>query len=724
MIKQMLEGLNNKQLDAVTAPLGPCLVIAGAGSGKTRVLTLRCLYLVNELNFDPAKILCISFTNKAANEMKQRLDKITSYNFKWITTFHGLCLKILREDIESLGYSKNFNILDEEDQITLLKEAYRNFEIDIKNMPYRLILNFIEKCKSYSFDESDIKNPINWKKLFINTEKECDLKIKIFKFYTHTCKSSNSLDFNDLLIFTNKLFCEFPQIASKWNEKFDYILIDEFQDTNDCQYDLIKKLIENKNNIFVVGDPDQMIYSWRGANQSIINNFAKVHNGCKVIIMDKNYRSNQPILNVANNLICMNNNRYQKDLFSDIIGESKPVYFNAENQDEESRWVVSRILKLINDNNISLNEVCILYRSNYLSRNIEQELMINNLPYIIHGGIRFYQRKEIKDVIAYLKTLFLMDEISIKRIINVPKRGVSMTSIDEISKFAKQHNISFAQALFSINDINISSIAKKGVKEFVEMLQSINHSNSLSEILSNVLDATKYIDYLKSINEFDRVKNIDELKASIIEYEQKNPNNSFIDYLQEISIFYDDHEQKNKNSISLMSIHSSKGLEFKYVFIIGLNEGVFPSRKSIENLENLQEERRIAYVAITRAKEQLFLSSFGGFDYINNHYNKPSRFVGEIDLSLLTTDSLKIKSLNKVDDGWFDSTKKKNYKENYNTGAKENFRIGDRVIHTAFGEGIILKVNGDILDISFKPPFNNKTIVANHKSLKRKIAIN
>ena len=718
-----LKNLNENQLRAVTTDLGAKLIVAGAGSGKTKVLTLRCAYLINKYNIPANKILCITFTNKAANEMKIRLQEILpEENFRWVNTFHGLCLQILRQDIDKLNYDKNFNILDEEDQISIIKEAYKQYAVDNKDIPYKNALSLIDKYKNYEFSLQDFDNTNMWSSLSIKDAKDANKKRIIVEYYLNKCKEINALDFNDLLILTNKLFKENKDVLEKWANTFDYVLIDEFQDTNDAQYNLIKNLISKKQNIFVVGDPDQTIYTWRGANQKIINEFAKNFNECEVIILNTNYRSYQSILDVANSLIKNNSYRYDKDLFSYRELGTKPIYFNANNQDEESKWVVLKIIDLLKDKNNNLNDICILYRSNYLSRNIEQELLLNNIPYVIYGGIRFYQRREIKDIIAYLKTIFLGDELSIKRIINVPKRGISQNSIDEITNYAKKHNISFLNAILQIDNINISSIAKKGVKEFIHLLQSIEDTKSLSSVLEEVIEKTKYIDYLASIDEYDRIKNINELKGSIIKYEKENPNNNFSDYLQEISLF-SEQEIKNKNNVSLMTVHSSKGLEFKHVFIIGLNEGMFPSTKNNEKLA-IEEERRVAYVAITRARDNLFLSSFQGINYITNNLNRPSRFIDEINNELLDVDQHKIKSLSKNDNEWFDSQKKIDYKQNFRSREEVDFKLGDTVIHEKYGEGIIIKINGDLIDVSFKNPRVVKTIVSNHRSIRRKIVLN
>lgn len=715
-----LSKLNPKQKSAVTSELGAILVIAGAGSGKTKVLTMRYAYLIEHFKMDPSQILAITFTNKAANEMKTRLKAMIdqNYAFYWVGTFHGICLKILKQDIHHLGKDNNFNIIDDDDQISIFKEAYKLHKIDTKEIQFQQIFNILDKYKRNHMTIKEVKEESNWQFLNIKNLRDCFNKCHVIEFYEKFCLNNNLLDFNDLLIMTNKLF-QITEIREKWANKFKYILVDEFQDTNDEQYQFIYNLCGEHQNIFAVGDPDQMIYSWRGAKQAIINNFTKEFTNSKTIIMDINYRSTQEILNAANHLINFNKQRIKKELSAFNGSGNKPIYFHNDSQDGESRWVASKILKLINDG-IKPEQIAILYRSNYLSRNIEQTLISNGIKYKIFGGLKFYQRKEIKDLIGYFKSLFNADELSIKRVINVPKRGIGFTSIDSIDNYARSNNITFIQALYDCENIpGLGRSAKNSVIEFIQILSSINIKQSLFKIFEDVLEKTKYIEYLKSIEEFTKIDNISELGNSIKQYENENPNNTFSDYLQEISL-YTDHNDNNSDAVSLMTVHISKGLEFDNVFIIGLNEELFPSKLSLINNEAIEEERRTAYVAITRAKKNLYISSYSGINMINNSVNRKSRFIDEISTSNLEFDKINFQKLNNSSDSWFDAslTPKVDLSEQYNNEVID-YKIGNQIVHTTFGMGHVIAINNNELTILFKAPYNKKILLANHKSIKR-----
>lgn len=712
--------LNNKQKEAVTIGEGPVLVVAGAGSGKTKVLTSRFQYLVENWNLDPDQILAITFTNKAANEMKERLKKAINNNFKWVGTFHSICLKILREDIDKINRKKDFNIIDDDDQMSIFKEAYKIYGIESKDTPFKQIYNLLDKYKRHSLTFEDLKNEKSWDFLNIKNLRDCLNKINVIKYYEKFCLENNLLDFNDLLILSNKVM-QVEDVRKKWSNKFKYILVDEFQDTNMEQYELIKSLLNKENNLFVVGDPDQMIYTWRGAEHAIINNFNKDFNQCKTIILDINYRSCQEILDASNNLISFNKNRIEKSLVSHFgYSNIKPFYYEADNQDDESRWVASKIKELL-DSSINPNQIAILYRSNYLSRNIEHALIQAGIKYKMFGGLKFYQRKEIKDIISYLKALYFADELSIKRIINTPRRGVSLQTTEAISKYAQNNNITFARALFASENIEgLTRVGQNGVKDFIEFILSINIKRKLVDVFDEIIEKTKYIDYLKANEEDYKIQNIEELRASILKYENEHPTCSFVDYLQDISLMTDN-DDKYENAISLMTVHVSKGLEFDNVFIIGMNEDIFPSKQSIKTLDGIDEERRIAYVAMTRAKNNLYMCSHGGVNYMYNTFNKPSRFISEISSSLYTKIMPKIKSINKsFNDDWYDSTATPtiNINQVY-SNQKIDYKIGDRIIHSSFGMGMIININNNELTIYFDSIKTKKTIMANHTSIKR-----
>lgn len=708
---------NAQQLEAINAPLGQTLVIAGAGSGKTKVLTNRINFLVNELNFYPSQIMAITFTNKAAKEMKERLKELVKDNFRWIGTFHSTCLQILREDIHYLNRDKNFNILDSEDQISILKECYKKYGIETKDYPYIALLSHIEKYKTEDFFLDEFKNEKNWKKYKIKNMRDAITNERVIRFYIDYCSKNNCLDFNDLLSVTLELFKN-KEVREKWQQKFKYILVDEFQDTNDIQYELIKILSEKTKNIFAVGDPDQMIYSWRGANELIFKIFKSDFPETKLVILNYNYRSSQEILDASNNMIKNNYGRIHKDLIATHKKNIKPILFLAPSQDDESIWIVNRINELKTEGSL-LTDIAILYRSNYLSRNIEQALIINGFNYIMFGGIKFYQRKEIKDIIAYLRTLYFQDDLSVKRIINTPRRAISQPTVDAISKYAEEHSLKFYDALKEVVNIDISSTAKNAVTRFIDLIDAIPKKDIISTF-EIMLEKTEYIEYLKLNEQESKIVNIDELKQSIQKYTLDHPDNNLSDFLQEVSLYSSNDDTTDKDAINLMTIHIAKGLEFKHVFIIGLNEDIFPSKKALFDGDNgLQEERRIAYVAITRAKEQLFLSSFGGYNYISNDQNKKSRFIDEISSKFYEYAKIKYKQITPLDgNDWFDSSSTFKSEDNYNDDMPE-FKVGDRLSHTLFGEGIVIGLNGENIDVSFKHPYGTKTIVGTHKSIKR-----
>ncbi|MGL4948527.1 MAG: ATP-dependent helicase [Mycoplasma sp.] len=714
-----LNELNHNQKAAVTSDLNPALVIAGAGSGKTKVLTMRYAYLMQEYNLKPEEILAITFTNKAANEMKTRLVKILgNQNFKWIGTFHSICLKILRADIQHLNRANDFSVIDDEDQIRIFREAYKMNMLMVKDLPYQQIFFLLDKYKTEKLTIADIKSETNWKWLHIKNNADAINKSLIIDYYEKFCLKSNLLDFNDLLIMTNKLF-EVPQVKEKWAKEFKSILVDEFQDTNDEQYKFIKSLSSLYNSIFVVGDPDQTIYTWRGARPEIITNFANEFKGTKTYILDQNYRSTQKILDTANSLIKNNTNRIEKDLKAAKGDGLAPIYFRADSQDGESRWIANKILTLL-ESKVNPNDICILYRANYLSRNIEQELISNNIKYNIFGGVKFYQRKEIKDIISYLKTLYVGDELSIKRVINTPRRGVGDAAIDALTDFAISKNTTFLDALYRMDEIDgLSRTARNGIVDFIQILSTIDINQSLANIFDLVIEKTKYIEYLKDNEEYNKIENINELRSAIQKFELENPESSNLDYLQEISL-YTDANTKHEDGINLMTVHTAKGLEYDNVFLIGLNEGTFPSKQSSDSTEGLEEERRIAYVGVTRAQRQLYLSSYGGVNFITKTENVKSRFVDEFSSKNIINESLSYKKISNTQDSWYDSSAKKiNISENYNTNNDVAFKIGDQLVHTVFGSGYVLSVKGTELSVLFKPPYNKKTVISNHKSVKR-----
>lgn len=704
-----LEKLNKNQLAAVTCDLGQTLIIAGAGSGKTTVLTNRFEYIINNYGFSPDEIVAITFTNKSSNEMKLRLkNNLNISYFPWVGTFHSFCSKVIREDGGSINISQNFTIIDFEDQKELLKEIYQQNEIDSKIFKYKDVLNKIRFIKLNSLSTDFTSTEKDWDLLKIRTLSEAITYSKIVPAYFKRCQEANYLDFDDLLLKA-VIILEIKEIGLKWANKFKYILVDEFQDTNTIQYELLTIIMQSCQNIFAVGDPDQMIYSWRGADQKIINSFNVDFPKSKIIILEQNYRSTQEILNLSNGLIKHNSNRIHKELVNKTKIGLKPEYFFAFNQKGESKLVVQKIKDLIKKKE-DLNEIAILYRSNFISRMIEQELVTAGVPYKIFGNLKFYERKEIKDAIGYLKAIFLKDGLSIKRIINFPRRGISNPTIQKLITLATQNDISLYESLLRASECDITIRAKESIKNFITFL-TFNYSNlSIIESFDYIMQITNFKDAFTP-EDSERLENLDELRNSILEYQKNHPTGIIAEYLQEISLFTDTNKQEF-NGIQLMTIHTAKGLEFENVFLIGFNEGIIPSNQALKSSQGLEEERRIAYVGITRAKKFLSISSFGGWNFISSQQNKKSRFIDEI-----KPEHFEIKyreSLLREDYPNFD---KKIFLTPKYGNENISFKIGDTIEHKVFGNGIVMGINDPYIEVLFKKPFLNKTLLKNHSAI-------
>lgn len=730
-MKNILDRFNQKQREAITSQIGTSLVVAGAGSGKTSVLACRIAYLISECGFSQNRILAFTFTNKASNEMKNRVQEIlgdiTPY---WINTFHGFCLRVLREDISSLGKDKNFTIIDEDDQMHLMRNIFSQYGIDKTLLSHKLCLSYINNFKSIPFMQYEsIEEYLPQLITFELSNSKIDVIKKVYSEYKDIMLKQNLLDFNDLISFTYQIFNEDKEVLEKWQDRFDYLLIDEFQDTNLEQFEIIKKLCKNKSNIFAVGDPDQMIYTWRGAYSEIFSDFSQYFVDQQLYILDKNYRSTKKILSLSNQLISNNFDRIKKDLYTDNIDGNNILYYHALHQDQESRWVIEKIKFLVHHKS-NYADIAILYRNNFLSRNIEQELIRNNIPYFIFGGFKFYQRKEIKDVLGYLKLICNNDDISFSRIYNTPKRKISEKTVSLIREYAYKNNMSLYDALDFIDNIEITNSSKEACKEFKKIIDELKSKkfNSLLNLLEEVLEKTGYLKWLESEEEILRVENINELKNAISQFEIQNPNCSLSEYLQEISLYtsFDNDGIKDKNFVSLMTIHLAKGLEFKNVFIIEFNDGIFPSNKSIES-NNIDEERRLAYVAMTRAKENLFISSSDGVMFQSDSSTKkfPSRFLKEIkDFESFEIVNVSFKPLYELKEqkNWYNSNVAYKDMSNIYHNKDQNFLMGDAIVHEKFGDGIIIGIDKDIIEVAFKNPHGVKNLMKNHKSIIRKLS--
>lgn len=690
----MLESLNDKQKEAVLNTEGPCLVLAGAGSGKTKVLTTRIAYLIKELGITPSSILAITFTNKAANEMKERISKmvgLSSYEMQ-ISTFHSFGLSIIRDNYELLGFKKNFTILDSEDSLLIIKKILKDMDKDTKEFNPKAIRNKISSAKN------ELMSPSKLSEFSVNEFDE--VVVHTYQKYQEKLKMNNSVDFDDLLMYPIQLFNEHKEVLQQYQERFKYILIDEYQDTNHVQYVLTKMLSAKYQNICVVGDQDQAIYGFRGANYRNILNFEKDYPKTKVILLEQNYRSTKNILNAANDIIKHNRKRKEKKLWTDNDNGIKIKYKRCNDEKDEASYVVKEIIKLIN-NGIKKEDIAVLYRTNAQSRNIEEYLLQENISYKVVGSFYFYNRKEIKDLISYLKLIYnTSDDISLNRIINVPKRGIGLKTIENLTNKANILNSS----IFDTIDSGKELVFKNMINELITASETL----SLTELVDLILDKSGMKQELESDNSIEseaRLENLEEFKSITKNFEDKYGVISLEEFLNEISLVSDIEEHKNETDVvTLMTVHSAKGLEFKNVFIIGLEEGIFPHSRSLFDNEELEEERRLCYVAITRAKEKLWLVCAGRrMLYGNESANPPSRFIKEISDEYLDKDIIKRKDVkSRIID---------------NVNSNEEYHIGDKINHAEFGEGIIVSVDKTILTIAFPHPYGIKKIMRGHKSI-------
>ena len=695
-----LDTLNEQQTEAVTTVNGPLLVLAGAGSGKTRVLTTRVAYLLEEVGIAPEQILAITFTNKAAKEMKERIIQMLGpigYQIQ-ISTFHSFGLLILRENYEKLNYAKNFTILDSDDTLTVIKKIMKDMGLDPKEYNPRAIKNRISGAKN------ELLSPMEYER-FAQTDFE-EKVVKIYEKYEQKLKQNDSVDFDDLLMLPIQLFQKFPEILKSYQERFQYILVDEYQDTNEAQYILIKMISAKYRNICVVGDNDQSIYSFRGANYRNILNFEKDYKNPKVIMLEENYRSTKTILNAANDVIQNNKQRKDKNLWTNNEDGVKIRYHRALDEKDEANYVMKEIVHLI-ENHIKPEDIAILYRTNAQSRNMEDVLLRENIPYKVVGSFYFYNRKEIKDLISYMKLIYNQhDDVSLLRIINSPKRGIGAKTIENLTEKANEQG----KSIFEV----IDSGKELAFKHMIEDLIIREQNLSLTELVEEILIKSGMKQELvneKSMEADIRLENLEEFKTITKSFEENNGIVSLEEFLMEISLVSDVEEHKNNNHVvTLMTVHSAKGLEFDYVFLIGMEEGIFPHNNSFMNPEDLEEERRLCYVAITRAKKSLWLvNARRRTIYGMESPNPPSRFSDEIDASYLDKDIEEKKELVR-----FFPKKETLVDKN------AEYQIGDHIIHNQFGEGVVVGVDKSILTIAFPHPHGIKKLLKGHKSIQKK----
>lgn len=691
----ILNGLNDKQKEAVLHVNGPCLVIAGAGSGKTKVLTTRIAYLI-EQGIPSYNILAITFTNKAAKEMRERLEALVPDNNTFVGTFHALGVRIIRENAPLLGLDRNFSIVDSDDVLSIIKKIIKDNGYDPKLTTPGYIRNRISSIKNEMLTNDEITK-------FFNTPQD-QIAQKVYYEYIDILKKNNSVDFDDLLLLPVKLFLNNKDILESYQDRFKYLLIDEYQDTNDVQYKLSRLLANKYNNIFVVGDPDQSIYMFRGANFHNILNFEKDYKNAQVISLEENYRSTKNILDTANSVIKNNKERKEKNLWSNNGEGTKTKYLRAYDDKHEIQLVLDEIKKLLAEG-YKKNDIAVLYRTNAQARLVEEMFLKANIPYKVVGSYYFYSRKEIKDLICYLRLILNNnDEISLRRVINVPKRGIGESTLARLEKEAREQNISMFQA--------INKGKEQIFKELILHLTEESENITLTELIDLILEETGIRQEYENDNSLEsqlRLDNLEEFKSITKTYEERTGSVSLSDFLEEVSLIADisEHQQQD-DVVTLMTVHSAKGLEFSVVFLIGMEDGIFPHQNSF-SAEGLEEERRLCYVGITRAKEKLFISNakrrmLYGKDVIN----PPSRFIKEIAPELIEVENERMLPEEQIN------------KENlYHSEGEVSFAIGDIIMHTIYGRGVVTEVNGDFISVAFAKNYGIRKLLKNHKSIKK-----
>lgn len=746
-VQSMLDGLNEEQRQAVKQTDGALLIMAGAGSGKTRVLTNRIAYLIKEKEIAPWSILAITFTNKAAKEMKERVKKIIGpvANDIWISTFHSMCVRILRRDIDRMGIKRNFTILDPGDQVSVIKLILKQKNIDSKKFEPKSLLGSI----------SSAKNELKTVKDYAKTAKGPydSTVLDVYEAYQKELRKNHALDFDDLIMTTIQLFKQNPEVLEFYQRKFQYIHVDEYQDTNKAQYMLVKMLAERYKNICVVGDSDQSIYRWRGADITNILSFEGDYPNSKTIMLEQNYRSTKIILQAANVVINNNRNRKPKKLWTDSQGGENIAFFVGDNEHDEAYFIVGKIKELMKQHDYKLSDIAILYRTNAQSRVIEELLVKSNINYNIVGGTKFYDRKEIKDILAYLSLVANPDaDISLRRIINVPKRGIGTTTVEKIAQFALSQELSIFQALQEVEQTGLGDRVTKKLVDFSDQMRGwvqLQEYVSVTELVEELLEKTGYRDMLKNdktIEARTRLENIDEFLSVTQDFESKSEDKSLVAFLTDLALISaidkldeDENEEKESEQVLLMTLHSAKGLEFPVVFLIGMEEGVFPHSRSLFEEEEMEEERRLAYVGITRAEQRLYLSCTKMRTlYGRTTMNPRSRFIAEIPSDI-------VESLNEQKEApaW---SKTSRLMPSDNLGGKAaprrkmtsatspqmtttggdqfTWQVGNKAVHKKWGIGTVVSVKGSTenveLDIAFPQPVGIKRLAAKFAPITKK----
>ncbi|HBL1687153.1 TPA: DNA helicase PcrA [Enterococcus faecium] len=726
---ELLNGMNPRQKEAVLHTDGPLLLMAGAGSGKTRVLTHRIAYLIEEKEVNPWNILAITFTNKAAKEMKERVNAILASGGEdvWVSTFHSMCVRILRRDVDFIGYNRNFTIIDSSEQLTLMKRILKELNIDPKKYDPRSILGTISQAKN------SLQTPQDFAKMQGSYYEE--IAAKCYAAYQKELQYNQCMGFDDLIMNTIRLFEEHPDSLTYYQNKFHYIHVDEYQDTNHAQYTLVNLLAGRFRNLCVVGDGDQSIYGWRGADMQNILDFEKDYPDAAVILLEQNYRSTKNILSAANQVIENNSNRKPKNLWTENKEGNKITYYRADNERDETRFIVDRMQEEIRSNHRNYGDFAILYRTNAQSRVMEETLLKANIPYKMVGGHKFYDRKEIKDILAYLNVLVNpQDSISFERIVNSPKRGIGPGSIEKLRSFASLHEWPLLEAAQNVDLANIGGKAGQQLGAFGEMIQEVTQMIpylTVTELTKEVLDRSGYLEDLKIQNTLEaqaRIENLEEFLTVTQEFdkqfEQQNeedadaPEEKLTVFLNDLALVSDiDNLEEDASQVTLMTLHAAKGLEFPVVFLIGLEEGVFPLSRALMEESELEEERRLAYVGITRAEEALYLTNaFSRTLYGRTQYNRPSRFVEEIDQELLEIEGMRPTPKKTP---VFAKKTAYSYKQPETavvpsksaTGGENNsWKPGDKVKHKKWGLGTVVRVSGTSKDLELDVAFPSQGV--------------
>ena len=686
----ILDRLNRSQTEAVTATEGYIRVIAGAGSGKTRALSHRFAFLVNEIGILPGNILCVTFTNKSANEMRQRIHNLTGDNDTgYINTFHGFCVSVLQEESYAVQYPKSFLVLDNSDIDSMLKIIYEERGLTLRNMTFSSARDMIEIRKLYKepeYYQDMITMSID--QIYEKYMQATETSDIIFYGYLYQEKKCFGLDYNDLIKFTLYIFENNEEIKQKWQKRLEYIMIDEFQDIDDLQYRLMCVLCGYHKNLFIVGDPDQTIYTWRGANVKYLLDFHRNFPDVQTIMMMENYRSTPEILRAANSLISKNLLRMKKDLIPTLPSGGSVLCCHGENQEKEALWMAEQI-KILKEKGVPYKDITILYRAHYLTRSIEQVFLKEEIPYTIYSGVQFFGRMEIKDALSYLRMIAYRDDLSFLRIANVPKRNLGERRMKFIQEYAGENSCSLYEALCRNLDQDIFKGTKAG--EFVQLIESFaaNYQDRpVSEILSAVLDLSGYERMLRTEGNQERLDNLAELKQSVYEYETTCGEEAMLEhYLAHVALFSNSDAQPEHDKVKLMTVHTSKGLEFPYVFLCGMNEGIFPSRKT-KTREGMEEERRLAFVAMTRAKKRLYLSEAKGRN-LDGSPRYPSRFILDIDQNLLEYDRKPEEGLIKEAREYIELSSRCLLTDE----APSHYPIGQKILHKIFGPGTIVDVD-------------------------------